>query len=374
MDIRNIKRVVSGVASDEEKRSVTDWVAGNEERQRFLEDAGRFYASEMPDEREVACRTDKMWRETFGWRRKNRMFSFRWIAVASAAVVAGVFFFADLRLKKSAESDGSALQPLVAAVQLVLPDGRCYELTDEGTVQEIVAVAEKRDAFDSHEQRLSADTVIVPVVEYGEIIVPKGKGYTLRLADRSVVTLNAESRIKFPTRFTEAERRIVLNGEAYFDVAHDEAHPFVVEFAEGAVRVLGTEFNVKAYEGQHTCATLVEGRVEVLAADETVVLQPGELCEILPDGLSVCEADLMSVLSWKNGEFVFKEASWQQVAEELERWYDVEMVYDIAEMADMKLHIYMERPETLAEALEVIARIVRFDYSVQGRKVIIKKR
>ncbi|MDE7373720.1 MAG: FecR domain-containing protein, partial [Odoribacter sp.] len=288
--------------------------------------------------------------------------------------VAGVFFFADLRLKKSVDSDGSALQPLVAAVQLVLPDGRCYELTDEGTVQEIVAVAEKRNAFDSHEQQFSADTTVAPVVEYGEIIVPKGKGYTLKLADRSVVTLNAESRIKFPTRFTEAERRIVLNGEAYFDVARDEAHPFVVEFAEGAVRVLGTEFNIKAYEGQHTCATLVEGRVEVLAADETVVLQPGELCEILPEGLSVCEADLMSVLAWKNGEFVFKEASWQQVAEELERWYDVEMVYDVAEMADMKLHIYMERPETLAEALEVIARIARFDYSVQGRKVIINKR
>ncbi|MDE7373719.1 MAG: hypothetical protein K2M86_00080, partial [Odoribacter sp.] len=79
MDIRNIKRVVSGVASEEEERSVTDWVTGNEERQRFLEDARRFYASEMPDEREVACRTDKMWRETFGWRRKKRMYSFRWI-------------------------------------------------------------------------------------------------------------------------------------------------------------------------------------------------------------------------------------------------------------------------------------------------------
>ena len=372
MDIRNIKRVVSGVASDEEERNVTAWVAGNEERQRFLEDARRFYASEMPDEQEVACRTEKMWRETFGWRRKKRIPVFRWIAVASAAVVAGVFFFADLRWKGSA--DGSASQPLVAAVQLVLPDGRCYELTDEGTVQEIVAVAEKRDTPDLPEQRLPADTAVAPAVEYGEIIVPKGKGYTLRLADRSVVTLNAESRIKFPTLFTEAERRIVLSGEAYFDIAHDEAHPFVVEFADGAVRVLGTEFNVRAYEGQHTCATLVEGRVEVLTADETVVLQPGELCEILPDGLSVCEADLMSVLSWKNGEFVFKEASWQQVAKELERWYDVEMVYDTAEMADMKLHIYMERPETLAEALEVIARLAHFDYSVQNRKVIIKKR
>lgn len=374
MDIRNIKRVVSGVASDEEKRSVTDWLTDNEERQRFLEDARRFYASEMPDEQEVACRTDKMWRETFGWRRKKRMPAFRWIAVASAAVVAGVFFFADLRWKESAQPDGSASQPLIAAVQLVLPDGRRYELTDEGTVQEIVAVVEKRDALDSHEHQLSADTAVAPAVEYGEIIVPKGKGYTLKLADKSVVTLNAESRIKFPTFFMEAERRIVLSGEAYFDVARDEAHPFVVEFAEGAVRVLGTEFNVKAYEGQHTCATLVEGRVEVLAADETVVLRPGELCEIGSDGLSVCEADLMSVLAWKNGEFVFKEASWQQVAEELERWYDVEMVYDAAEMADMKLHIYMERPETLAEALEVIARLAHFDYSVQDRKVIIQKR
>lgn len=366
MEIGRIKRVVSGVASDEEKREVAAWAAETEERRRFLENARRFYGSEWPEDWEIDRRVETMWRTHFAKTHRKRVPYFRWIAaLMGTAAVVGTFFFTDVTMKKPAVENAGEQRPLAASVQLVLPDGSRHELSGEATVQQIVASAEKRDTLAPHEQQT--------LIEYNEIIVPKGKEYTLALADGSVVTLNAESRMRFPAAFVEAERKVFLAGEAYFDVARDTAHPFVVEFADGAVRVLGTEFNVKAYGETPACATLVEGKVEVRADGEAVVLQPGEFCEILSEGLVVGKADLMSVLAWKNGEFVFKEASWREVMDELMRWYDAEVVYDSVEMDGMRLHIYMERPETLEEALAVIARLAPVVYSVEGKKIIIRK-
>ena len=148
-------------------------------------------------------------------------------------------------------------------------------------------------------------------MEYNEIIVPRGGEYTLTLVDGTTVILNSETRMRFPNTFVGTERKIFLSGEAYFDVARDENRPFLVEFQGGKVKVLGTRFNVQAYLGQNTFATLVSGKVEISSGRDSVVLHPGELCEIssVDRMLSVREADMMSVLAWKNGEFVFKDAS-----------------------------------------------------------------
>lgn len=374
MDIRKIKRVALGIASDEEKEEVSTWIAQEEGRQRFLDDARQFYQSEVPDEHEVAQRVERMRTHVFGRRQKGRMVFLRWISVvASAAAVVALLFFSNL-LKKDIPQAPSAEQPTPpVAVQLVLPNGSRHELTEKKTLQEIVAGLTPQKALSPREQSLSPDSSATPTVEYNEIIVPRGKEYSLTLADGSSVTLNAETRLKFPNAFTGRERKIYLSGEAYFDIARDEAHPFLVEFEEGKVQVLGTQFNIKAYKGKNTCATLVSGKVKIISDEETVLLHPGQRCDISPEGLIVSEADLMSVLAWKNGKFVFKEASWQHVIDELARWYNVDITYTPSEMNDTKLHIYMERPNTLTEALEIIARLTPITYCIENKKVIIKK-
>lgn len=367
MEIGRIKRVVSGVASDEEKREVVAWAAEAEERRRFLENARRFYGSEWPEDREIDRRVETMWRTHFAKTHRKRVPYLRWIAaLMGTAAVVGTFFFTDVTMKKPAVEKAGEQRPLAASVQLVLPDGSRHELSGEATVQQIVASAEKRDTLAPREQQ--------PLIEYNEIIVPKGKEYTLALADGSVVTLNAESRMRFPAAFVEAERKVFLAGEAYFDVARDTVHPFVVEFPAGTVRVLGTEFNVNAYEEGTASAVLISGKVEIVAGGKTAVLRPGQLCEVQPDGLAVSEADLMVELAWKNGEFIFKDASWKQVMDELARWYDADIRYNESEMNELKLHIYMTRTATLPAALEVISGIVDISYSVEGRTVLIKRR
>lgn len=157
------------------------------------------------------------------------------------------------------------------------------------------------------------------IAEYMEVVVPKGGEYSLILADGTSVILNSETRLRFPSFFTGNERKIFLSGEAYFTVARDEDRPFYVEILGGKIRVLGTRFNVKARVGQNAYATLISGKVEILSGSDSVILSPGELCEIAADDqiLTVREADIVSVLAWKNGEFVFKNASLEQVMNEL---------------------------------------------------------
>ena len=374
MEIEKIKRTVMGVASDKEKEEVEAWGAGDEERRRILDDALWFYRSEGPDGKEIDRRVAGMRRSGTVHRRKRRSVYLRRIAVAAcAAAVAGAFFFADLLRKEDRQPDTLAVTERPVAVELVLPDGSRHTLPEEKTVEEIVSALEAPKNTGQHSQLPEQDSAMAPEPAYYEIIVPRGKEYELTLADGSAVTLNAGSRIKYPVDFAADGRKVCVEGEAYFDVARDEVHPFVVEFAAGEVRVLGTQFNVKAYDGEHTCATLVTGKVEVISDKETALLRPGQFCEIRPGGLSVGEADLMAVLAWKNGEFIFKDAPWQQVIDELARRYDAELIYEERELGDLKLHIYMKRPASLEAVLAEIERITDISYDVEGKKVIIKK-
>ncbi len=397
MEIDQIKRFVLGIASDEEKKEVEEWMAASEERSRFVKDTGEFYRKEWPEEEEIRERVERIGQKILGLRitgetenetgkriiqkpeiRRRTIRGYRrWMpaAAACAAILAGLFWgLLGVEKQKNAREIPS-LETLSQAVQLILPDGSKHDLSSVQKEQpEIPGFSVGTQKMVQRKQVVS-DSSAKPAVEYNEIIVPRGGEYMLVLADGTSVVLNSDTRLRFPETFTETERKVFLSGEAYFSVARNEQCPFLVEFESGQVRVLGTQFNVKAYAGQPTFATLVTGKVEVCSDTNSVVLQPGELCEISTTdrSLSVREADMMSVLAWKNGEFVFKDVSLKQVMEELSRWYDAEIEYDDSTLPDMKFHIYMDRAKTLEEALQVIARMGGITYRIEGKKVIIEK-
>ena len=351
---------------------------GAEERKRFLKDAEEYYRGKVLGIGEESRRVARMWQRVSQSRKKRRMVVLRrWISVAACVTaVAGLILWWET-LKE--ENVLKRVQPLEVAhakgVKLILPDGSSHELSSSETIQADVPGFEVKATSSVQGQKQFVDTLSEPVVEYNEIIVPRGGEYTLTLVDGTTVILNSETRMRFPNTFVGTERKIFLSGEAYFDVARDENRPFLVEFQGGKVKVLGTRFNVQAYLGQNTFATLVSGKVEISSGRDSVVLHPGELCEIssVDRMLSVREADMMSVLAWKNGEFVFKDASLEQIVRALSRWYDTEIEYDALELQDMKFHIYMDRAKTLEEALQVISRMGEVTYEIVGGKVIIKK-
>lgn len=168
---------------------------------------------------------------------------------------------------------------------------------------------------------------------YNTITTPKGGTYQVKLADGTNVWLNAASSIRFPTSFSSLkERKIELNGEAYFEVAKDPKHPFKVHTAKQEVEVLGTHFNISSYvDDSELKTTLLEGAVKVhnLQKDGVhVILKPGQQSIMAKGEIKVAKADVDEALAWKNGLFVFNDEPLEHIMKRVSRWYDVEVVYE----------------------------------------------
>jgi ferric-dicitrate binding protein FerR (iron transport regulator) len=167
---------------------------------------------------------------------------------------------------------------------------------------------------------------------------PRGGNYQLNLSDGTKVWLNSSSTIKYPLVFQENERRVILTGEAYFEVAKNQSKPFYVETENMTIHVLGTHFNVNAYKDEpSTKTTLLEGKVSVkLNNNKSALLKPGQQAETdmsLPGNIKVNnDIDLYSVTAWQRGLFEFRNADLSTIARQLSRWYNI----DIEVSANMK--------------------------------------
>ena len=375
MEIDKIKKVMMGKASREEREEVESWAGGSAERKRFVEDARGFYAGEEIPDGEIEQRMRRIWQTmpVSIWRRRM---IFRWAAAVACVLLAvGIGWSVWLPGTREGRMMPDGQEQGVQAVQLLLSDGSRHELGPGRLSGSIPGF--RVDTGGVIRQEAVASGPGGDTVRYGEIMVPRGGEYRMVLADGTRVMLNAETRLRFPEAFGDGERRVFLEGEAYFEVAKERERPFWVDFREGTVRVLGTQFNVKAYGGEEAVATLVHGKVEVARGQEAVVLQPGEQCRIAAGeahALIVGKADLVSTLAWKNGEFVFKDASLEQVIDELARWYNVEMVYDHSLFRESRVHIYMNRSQTLDEALDMLSKAWDIRYERQGTKVWLGER
>jgi len=166
---------------------------------------------------------------------------------------------------------------------------------------------------------------------YNSIITPRGGQYTVLLPDGSKVWLNAASSLKYPVSFAGLkERRIELEGEAYFEVAKDKLHPFTVRTREQEVTVLGTHFNINSYQDeQKVVTTLEEGRVKVISGNLTLNLSPGERTVLSSEGnMEIQHADLETALAWKNGKIYFKDADIKSIMRQVARWYNVDVAFE----------------------------------------------
>lgn len=156
---------------------------------------------------------------------------------------------------------------------------------------------------------------------YNTVITPKGGQYQITLPDGSKVWLNAASSIHFPTSFPKNERPIEITGECYIQVAPDKTKPFSVKASGTVIQVLGTTFNVNAYANEPAVKTTLEmGSIKV----NNEILKPGQAYW----KNEVVRADLEKDLAWKNGLFNFEGVTLQEAMRQLERWYDIEVVYE----------------------------------------------
>ncbi len=167
-------------------------------------------------------------------------------------------------------------------------------------------------------------------VLYNKIDVPRGGQYQLILSDGTQVWLNAASSLRFPVTFTGNDRVVELEGEGYFEVAKDAARPFSVRTNRADVQVLGTHFNVCSYAGEDWKTTLLEGQVAVKQHAAQALLKPGNQAILFSQNEKlnmVPEADVNEAIAWKEGYFLFNDATVPAIMQQVSRWYDVDIVY-----------------------------------------------
>ncbi|SEW52566.1 FecR family protein [Chitinophaga arvensicola] len=165
-------------------------------------------------------------------------------------------------------------------------------------------------------------------VAFNVLSTPRGGQYKLVLPDGSKVWLNASSSLRFPTAFTGKEREVILKGEGYFEIAAQPQQPFTVKTGETTISVLGTAFNIKAYENEPAQqTTLLSGSIKVSNGHEQVILQPGKMAAITNNNISIRNADTTEVAAWRNGQLSFGGADIKSILRDVERWYNVDVIY-----------------------------------------------
>ena len=203
---------------------------------------------------------------------------------------------------------------------------------------------------------------------------PRGRQFHLVLPDGTEAWLNAASSISFPTAFTGKERKVRISGEVYFEVAANKAKPFLVEWAESKVEVLGTHFNINAYADEpEAVTTLVEGKIKMVHGKQTVLLKPGQQAVLPTTGtLRLQQGDPEHALAWKNGNFHFAgRTGLEEVMRQVARWYDVEVVYENG-VPQQVFTGEMERQLTLKQVVNALNQI-GVKVQMEGRKLTVKK-
>ena len=211
--------------------------------------------------------------------------------------------------------------------------------------------------------------------EWHTLRIPKGGEYKIVLDDGTEIWLNSASELKYPAHFVGNERRVQLTGEAYFQVARNEAAPFIVETRDMDVKVLGTSFNVSVYEDEESChATLVEGRVEVndKVNGEKVVLTPGKQALLRGGEMTVREVNTKLYTLWRLDRFTFASEDMEGVIRKLSRWYNVDFFFANSSMKQKRFTGSLPKYADISQVLKMIEMTTDIKFEIKEHTIMIQ--
>ena len=274
-------------------------------------------------------------------------------------------------------SSVAPIQPGCSQAVLVLDDGRKVFLKEE---EEGVISEDKEITVTGEKDRLvytSSEGKNVDEIRFNELEVPRGGEYKVRLADGTLVYLNSATRMKYPVKFDEKERKVYLSGEAYFEVAKDPERPFFVEMEGVEVRVYGTSFNVNTHQKGNIQTVLVKGSigVKVLSSGMESVIRPGQMAEFKQGNTKVDVKDVNVAVytDWKDGIFRFENQRLEDILTVLSNWYDVDVFYQTPSVKELHFSGYMERYKDVRVILDAITLSTGVTFSIQGKTIIVSK-
>ena len=342
-----------------EKRELEEWLENSKAHRRYYERLGVLAKQQKKLPVDVERNYREFWERVRQQQAQRRIVRLRkwWGVAAAVACIFGPLLVAtegtDAVLK--IEGEKAFLINEDTDEQLLQRSG-----TALGDVKNTMNYVESKDSL-----------VVRPKVH--ALKVPHSGEFHLELADGTHVWLNAETDLEYLVPFPAGERRVKLNGEAYFEVAK-AGTPFIVEFKGMEIHVLGTKFNVQAYEdSEHFAATLVEGSIALNAEHEVWQLQPGEQIREEEGRLVVEKVDVTNNIAWKDGVIAFENERLEDIMEKLGRWYDIQVFYQNPEVKSMRFTGNIDRYEDVRMLLGKLEKMNVVSFSVKGNCITVRK-
>ena len=370
----------TGMLSGEEERQLQEWMEKEENRrmaERVLSEEGerealgayRRYDVEKAYARFVA---------RVGGRKERSMRVRRWMWAAAglALLVCGsVWLVGQKAVLPGVEEE---IVPVTGKAILVLGNGeevalgRDRALYERDTNGMYVLGDSARLVYRERAGEEKAEEV---QLGYNKLLVPRGGEYALQLSDSTKIWVNSESELRYPETFGADVRVVDLKGEAYFSVTKDSVRPFIVRTGGMELRVLGTEFNVNAYEdGDGLVTTLVSGKVALRAGNASLMLEPGEQAVLSVDGFSKELVNVQRVVAWKDGVVAFEDERLEDLMDKLSRWYDVQVFYQNADLQDVRITGYIDRYKDIQILLDKLEMLDLAEFEVRGRTITVREK
>lgn len=356
-------------------REVEEWLADREHR-ALLDTAaalrGQLAAPHIHEQEEYQ-RLTRALKHT----RKARRFA-RWLSAASVACALGLAGYLVLEHRTDNRPLPVASDPTQRPeprVELILAGGE--RITLDGTNG---VIGSRHESGIRENDTIGLDYSTATVTGQTEVFhtlnVPVGGFYAIQLADSTRVWVNASTSLRYPVAFTGDTRKVYLKGEAYFDVAQSDTHPFIVEANGVEIQVYGTEFNVNAYEPGQVQTVLVEGSVgmRVMSSGREVRLHPEQLAEYrAQEGtIRLEKVDPYRYTAWRNGEFVFEQEPLESILQRLSRWYDIQVFYTADHLKQHCFSGIINRYEEIGDLLRLIEQVAIVRFEIKGNTVVVK--
>lgn len=208
-------------------------------------------------------------------------------------------------------------------------------------------------------------------VSWNMLSVPAGGYYSVTLSDGTLVWLNAKSSLKYPTEFNGESRMVELSGEGYFEVAHRKNQPFKVITNQQTVEVLGTHFNINAYDDeQNTTTTLLEGSVKINASGLQKILMPNQQVKLSNGKMAIASYNADNAIDWVNNDFIFDNEDLASIMRKISRWYNVEVSYP-PHLGNLEFSGSISRSKNITQVLKIMELTRMVNFKVEGRRITV---
>lgn len=304
------------------------------------------------------------------------------LALPIAITTYMMFTFFELNESQLAQAPVE-IAPGSTKAQLYLSDGRTVDLdnTEDAQIAEVNGAMILKDGYGLDYQS-KTEALASGVVLENVIVTPVGGEYQVTLSDGTKVWMNAKSEIRYPVKFTGDTRKVAVVGEVYFEVAKDKNRPFLVEAGGVEIKVLGTQFNVMAYEDEDKIeTTLVEGSVELKGKGfddmvSKIVLKPGDKADysLVNRKVEVSKVNTDLYTAWIKGKFVFEKEDLGAIMRKLERWYNVKVFYQSQDLKDYRFSARIDRYGNIENVLSKMELTTKVKFDIENGNVVVRKR